>query len=86
VFGDPILGTAKACYLPPAGGPGGNWTQCAAENGTCSAVGGQPVAYGANGAFAYLTAGGDVSCTNATFGDPIGNTVKRWPAYRSPAI
>jgi Bacterial alpha-L-rhamnosidase 6 hairpin glycosidase domain/Bacterial alpha-L-rhamnosidase C-terminal domain len=76
VFGDPLNGTAKACYLPPAGGPAGGWTQCAAENGTCSAVSGQPVAYGAYGAFAYATATGNVSCANATFGDPIVNTVK----------
>jgi len=76
VFGDPLDGTAKACYLPPAGGPTGGWTQCAAETGTCSAAAGQPVAYGANGAFAYTTATGNVSCTNATFGDPIANTVK----------
>jgi hypothetical protein len=76
VFGDPLNGTVKACYLPPAGGPTGGWTQCAAENGTCSAVSGQPVAYGANGAFAYVTATGNVPCANATFGDPIPNTVK----------
>ena len=76
VFGDPLNGTAKACYLPPAGGPAGGWAQCAAESGTCSAAGGQPIAYGANGAFAYTTATGNVSCSNATFGDPIANTVK----------
>jgi len=76
VFGDPLSGTAKACYLPPAGGPAGGWIQCAAENATCAAVSGQPVAYGANGAFAHLTAAGNVSCANATFGDPIPNTVK----------
>ncbi|WP_204010875.1 alpha-L-rhamnosidase-related protein, partial [Virgisporangium aurantiacum] len=70
VFGDPLNGVAKACYLPPAGGPTGGWTQCAAESGTCSAVNGQPVAYGANGAFAYITATGNVLCANATFGDP----------------
>jgi len=76
VFGDPLDGTAKACYLPPGGGPAGGWAQCAAESGTCSAVSGQPVAYGANGAFAYTTATGNVACGNATFGDPIANTVK----------
>jgi hypothetical protein len=76
VFGDPLDGTAKACYLPPAGGPADGWTQCAAENGTCPAAAGQPVAYGANGAFAIATATGDMSCTNATFGDPIANTAK----------
>ncbi|WP_433385949.1 alpha-L-rhamnosidase C-terminal domain-containing protein [Micromonospora sp. KLBMP9576] len=76
VFGDPLDHTAKACYLPPGGGPAGGWTQCAAEFGTCAAANGQPVAYGANGAFAYRTATGDISCTNATFGDPIDRTVK----------
>ena len=76
VFGDPFNGTAKACYLPPAGGPAGGWAQCAAENGTCPAASGQPIAYGANGAFAYATATGDTPCTNATFGDPIANTPK----------
>jgi hypothetical protein len=76
VFGDPLNGVAKSCYLPPAGGPAGGWTQCAAESGTCPAASGQPVAYGAYGAFAYATATGNMSCTNATFGDPIPNTVK----------
>jgi hypothetical protein len=76
VFGDPLNGTAKACYLPPSGAPAGGWSQCAAENGTCPAASGQPIAYGANGAFAYATATGDMACSNATFGDPIANTAK----------
>jgi hypothetical protein len=76
VFGDPLNGIAKACYLPPAGGPSAGWAQCAGENGSCSAVSGQPVAYGAYGAFAYLTATGNVTCANNTFGDPIANTAK----------
>ena len=70
-FGDPIDGVVKACYLPPAGGPAGGWTQCAAEGGTCAAAKGQPIAYGAYGAFRYSTAAGDTACTNAVFGEPI---------------
>jgi hypothetical protein len=72
VFGDPINNVAKSCYIATAGPPAGGWTQCAGEGGNCPAVNGQPVAYGAFGAFRYVTASGDVSCTNAAFGsDPI---------------
>jgi hypothetical protein len=76
LFGDPLNGTVKACYVPPAGGPSSNWTQCAGESGSCSAVSGQPVAYGAYGAFSYTTATGNVACANDTFGDPIVGAAK----------
>lgn len=75
-FGDPLAGVVKACYLAPAGPPAGGWTQCAAENGTCAAISGQPVAYGAYGSFTYATATGNMACTNATFGDPLSNVAK----------
>ncbi|WP_147269041.1 hypothetical protein [Sphaerisporangium album] len=71
VFGDPIANVVKACYVAPAGAPAGGWSQCAAENGTCAAANGQPIAYGAYGAFTYATANGDTPCANATFGEPI---------------
>jgi hypothetical protein len=72
VFGDPISGIAKTCYIAQAGPPAGSWNQCAAEGGTCPAVNGQPVAYGAYGAFRYANVSGNVTCSNATFsGDPI---------------
>jgi len=70
-FGDPIDGVAKSCYLPPDGAPPGGWTRCAVQNGTCPAAAGQPVMYGAFGAFKTVTATGDTACTDATFGDPI---------------
>ncbi|MEV6482709.1 alpha-L-rhamnosidase [Streptomyces sp. NPDC051576] len=70
-FGDPIDGVAKSCYLPPDGAPAGGWTKCASQNGTCSAAAGQPVMYGAFGAFTTATATGDTPCTDARFGDPI---------------
>ena len=75
-FGDPIDGVAKSCYLPPAGGPPGGWTKCADQNGTCAAAAGQPVMYGAFGAFATATATGNTPCTDATFGDPISGESK----------
>ncbi|MFH0172659.1 trehalase family glycosidase [Streptomyces cacaoi] len=75
-FGDPIDGVAKSCYLPPAGGPPGGWTKCASQNGTCPAAAGQPVMYGAFGAFTTLEAAGDTPCTDATFGDPISGESK----------
>ncbi|HEV7978653.1 MGH1-like glycoside hydrolase domain-containing protein [Amycolatopsis sp.] len=72
VFGDPIGNVAKSCYLAPAGAPAGGWSQCAGEGGSCPAAAGQPVAYGAFGAFNYVTASGNLTCSNATFnGDPV---------------
>ncbi|MGA6223722.1 MGH1-like glycoside hydrolase domain-containing protein [Streptomyces umbrinus] len=75
-FGDPIDGVAKSCYLPPAGGPPGGWTKCADQNGTCAAAAGQPVMYGAFGAFTTATATGNTPCTDAAFGDPISGESK----------
>ncbi|MFJ6086976.1 MGH1-like glycoside hydrolase domain-containing protein [Streptomyces sp. NPDC092369] len=75
-FGDPVDGVAKSCYLPPDGAPAGGWTKCASQNGTCAVVAGQPVMYGAFGAFAKITATGDTPCTDAVFGDPISGESK----------
>ncbi|HET8841606.1 MAG TPA: hypothetical protein VFN35_09075, partial [Ktedonobacteraceae bacterium] len=61
----------------------GTWTQCAAENGTCSFSGTMTVAYGANGKFNYATLTNGTACSNSVFGDPILNTVKA--CYRAPA-
>ncbi len=74
--GDPAPGVAKQCYAAPAGGPGDGWTSCATEGSTCAATPGQPVAYGANGVFAYTTASSQTACGSSTFGDPIANVVK----------
>jgi hypothetical protein len=75
-FGDPMPNVVKNCYLPPAGAPGSGWTSCASEGGTCAALSGQPVAYGAYGAFKYATATGNTACSNATFGDPVNGEAK----------
>ena len=76
VFGDPIANTVKSCYLAPAGGPSADWTQCAAESGSCATLDGQPVAFGAFGAFRYAVADGVTMCSNAAFGDPIPGEAK----------
>jgi hypothetical protein len=53
------------------------WTQCAAENATCSFSGTRVVRYGANSSYFYRTATSSIACNNATFGgDPIFGTAK----------
>ncbi|MFD4604532.1 alpha-L-rhamnosidase [Streptomyces sp. NPDC058464] len=85
-FGDPVDGVAKSCYLPSAGAPAGGWTKCADQNGTCPAAAGQPVMYGAFGAFTTLRATGDTPCTDAKFGDPIpGESKACYTAVGGPA-
>ena len=74
VFGDPIVGTYKACATAPV--PPTGWTKCANENGTCSFSGTMTVAYGANGQYAYKTATNSIGCNNNVFGDPIFGTYK----------
>lgn len=92
VFGDPIGNVAKSCYIATAGPPAGGWSQCSGEGGTCPTVTGQPVAYGAYGAFRYATATGNTGCSSATFGgDPIPGESKACytndgtpPGYTTP--
>jgi hypothetical protein len=54
----------------------GTWSRCAAENGSCAVNGSSVVAYGANGRFNYVTAGGATPCTNTEFGDPVSGVAK----------
>jgi hypothetical protein len=91
-FGDPIVGTFKACYYSPSGPtptpapatntPTGAWTFCANENGICTFPGTMYVRYGAGTAWYYQVATGSIPCDNATFGDPLYGTVKA--CYYSP--
>lgn len=75
--GDPAPYSLKACYVAPAGGPGGRWSSCAAENGSCTVVGSQTVAFGASGSFEYGTDSEAFSCTAAAFGaDPLYGVAK----------
>lgn len=75
--GDPYIGILKSCYTAPDGTPAGGWTQCASETGSCSLAGTQAIAFGANGSFTSMLAGGTVGCSNSAFsGDPVQGTAK----------
>jgi Pectinacetylesterase len=68
VFGDPVSGVFKSCYLRPAV----RWSSCAGEGGTCTMANGKGVVrYGANGKFLFKEVEISIPCTNAAFGgDP----------------
>lgn len=72
---DPAPYVKKACYAPLI-----DYVFAADETvpPTSIALGAnpRPVAYGANGKFAYRVLSGTVSCENDTFGDPIGGVQK----------
>jgi hypothetical protein len=76
IFGDPLYGTTKACYIEASPPATNVWTQCAAENATCSFLGTMTVAFGANGSFNYATETNGTNCTTGVFGDPLYGTVK----------
>lgn len=85
VFGDPLYGTVKACYVevPP---PTSNvWAQCAPENATCAFLGTMTVAFGANGSYTYATETNGTSCSDSVFGDPLYGTVKACYLLAPPA-
>ena len=78
VFGNPDASGQIACYSEPTPDASTDvWTQCAAENGTCSYSGVMTIAFGANGDYHYATlGGGGTACTDAVFGDPDYGTAK----------
>jgi alpha-L-rhamnosidase len=76
VFGDPVPGTAKACYLEAAPPASNVWAHCADETGTCLFAGVATVAFGAAGQFHYATATNGTACGNTVFGDPVPGTAK----------
>ena len=74
---DPAYNLFKSCYLAPVGGPAG-YTECAAEQGTCTFSGPRQVAYGLNGAFRFQVADGSIVCGTEAFGtDPLPGVAKR---------
>ena len=79
-FGDPISGTAKACYYQLTTTT--TWTNCANENGTCSFSGTQQVRYGSGNFYSTRTATSSIVCNNTAFGDPNSGVAKSC-AYRS---
>jgi hypothetical protein len=64
-------GDGTACPSPPE-----EWAFCADENGPCSFSGRKRVRYGKRGQYRYGTFDGGVSCSNASFGDPIVGVAK----------
>ena len=75
-FGDPNVGVLKACYVQSVPSAPNVWTNCAAENGTCTLSGTMIVGYGAPSRYAYGTFSTSVGCNNTVFGDPFVGTVK----------
>ena len=76
VFGDPDSGVVKSCYVIGPPPTFTTWTNCSAENGTCSFTGTHEVAYGANGQYFYRSFTGGTGCSNSVFGDPDSGVVK----------
>ncbi|MET8764716.1 trehalase family glycosidase [Lentzea sp. NPDC004782] len=73
---DPVPDVFKSCHLAPAGGPAGA-TRCASEGGQCRVDGRHTVAFGANGAFRFMTVNGTADCTTTAFGSsPLPGVAK----------
>ncbi len=75
-FGDPIAGVAKECDLLDQPAASGSWTKVADENGSFTLSSTRLVRYGAGSSWIERSLSGTVSCSNATFGDPISGTQK----------
>lgn len=86
VFGDPIPGYTKSCFIKDAISPSdrnsnnngpSNYAFCAKEYEYCNFSGTNDIAYGANGVFTYRRSiSGGIACNNDIFGDPISGYVK----------
>jgi len=77
-FGDPIFNVVKACYAAVV-----DYQFSTNENGNMFGLNNTPVAFGANGRFAFIVASGTLPCTTTAFGsDPAQNVFKA--CYRLP--
>ena len=76
-------GTLSAGFSVTGSTP--TWTFCANENQTCTFSGAKLVRYGANGTYVQQTATNSISCSNATFGDPVFGVVKHCDYTDAPA-
>jgi hypothetical protein len=77
-YGDPVSGTVKECQIADAG----QWQNVAVERGSFSVVGAQRTRYGKEGVWTEKTfVDTTVSCSNATYGDPLVGTVKECQVY-----
>lgn len=75
-WGDPANKKSKTCeYLvPPSFAP--KWQWCGGENSTCTLSAPEDIRYGRNIDWASTHVSGNVSCSNATFGDPASGQTK----------
>lgn len=73
VFGDPVPGVHKACYVARADAvtPIQRGVSCAGEDQRCSFRGTAYVYYGANDRYAVRLLSNGTECTNTVFGDPV---------------
>jgi hypothetical protein len=69
---DPIPGPLKACYFAQTSYNNG----IVLEGGAIGQFNNQPVAFGANGKFAYALLNGNFSCSRDVFGDPAPGVQK----------
>ena len=79
-------GTTRGLYMNSLKG-GFNDVKCASENGTCNLTGLNTVRYGYFTKWNYkYNVSGNISCNNATFGDPISGSTKSCYYSPSPTI
>jgi hypothetical protein len=80
VFGDPLPGVVKACYVQTAAATGtapASGTKLASEGGSFTLPAATIVAYGSDPNWVELPLSGTVVCSNGTFGrDPYPNVLK----------
>lgn len=67
-FGDPIVGTGKACEYYNSDLI---WNECSQENGHCNFEGTRVIRYGAIGRYHYNIGTNTKDCNNRVFGDPM---------------
>jgi hypothetical protein len=70
------VGPIKTCYVMGPPPSFATWTECTAENGTCSFSGTHEVAFGADGRYFYGSFTGGTSCSDSVFGDPDSGIAK----------
>ncbi len=77
VFGDPIYGVVKTCYVDNSAPTIENgWLKCAGEDEFCDFSGSIIVRYGASDRYAVQLLTDGTQCSNEVFGDPIYRTAK----------
>ena len=82
VFGDPLPGVGKECYVEYNQSLPIEFSNCANENNYCAFSGLKIVRYGKNSTWWYGIFDNGVSCSNSVFGDPLPGVSKECQAER----